>query len=423
MNRFFLFTRWMIGIIVMFVPFMNVWSQTAPPVYVVVFTHIEDNCPDGELGTSESRDSYVNWRDKLIAIGELFYKQQVKWVFEPDWKFLLAALQYEEAPLTAITNNKNLLRYLKEDLNVTIDPHSHEHQGYSYTDVAHLLDSLGVGGSSVVGGHVWDPNLPQFAEWDRFRVPVAGSKFPWAVWRGDILMGSATPSHINDPAVSGVWRPKDRYHFFEDDSQGNIVAVGQYKNSAHESHQKFIQNLNELITLYTNQNVPVEYMLTASKHLSPADISAPHSLKIITDSLLVPLLALETAGKVKITDFTSLVADWRSLFIARPFIYNPDVPTSVVDHRAPSDAIILFPNYPNPFNPSTEIRFQLPVKRHMMLKVFDVTGRQVATLIDDEIAAGSHAVKFTPHDLASGIYFYRLSVNHFTAVRQALFIK
>ncbi len=423
MNRFFKLTGWLIGIMVFWVTLTDARVQTAPPVYVVIFTHIEDNCPSGELGTPESKESYVIWRDKLIAIGQLFYTQKVKWVFEPDWKFLLAALRYEEAPLTAITNNKNLLRYLKEDLNVTIDPHSHEHQGYNYTDVAHLLDSLGVGGSTVVGGHVWDPDLPSFAGWDRFRVPVAGSKFPWVLWRGDILMGSATPGHVNDPAISGVWRPKDRYHFFEDDSLGNIIAVGQYKNSAHESHQQFIQNINELITLYANDMVPVEYMLTTSKHLSPADISASHSLKIIADSLLVPLLALETMEKVKISDFTSLVADWKSLFNARAFIYNPDGPTSVVDHRAPSDAIILFPNYPNPFNPSTEIRFQLPVKRHVTLKVFDVTGRQVATLIDDEIAAGSHAVKFTPHDLASGIYFYRLSVNHFTAVRQALFIK
>lgn len=415
MNRNFNVIGRFIRMMVVFFLLTHADAQTAPPVYVVVFTHIEDNCPDGELGTSESRDSYAIWRDKLIAIGELFYKQQVKWVFEPDWKFLLAALQYEESPLTNKTNNKNLLRYLKEDLNVSIDPHSHEHQGYSYTDVAHLLDSLGVGGSSVVGGHVWDPNLPQFAEWDRFRVPVAGSKFPWAVWRGDILMGSATPGHINDPAVSGVWRPKDRYHFFEDDSQGNIVAVGQYKNSAHESHQKFIQNLNELITLYTNQNVPVEYMLTASKHLSPADISAPHSLKIIADSLLVPLLALETAGKVKITDFTSLVADWKSLFYARPFIYNPDVPTSVVSHPIHSDAFILFPNYPNPFNPSTIIQYALPRSGYVRLVIYDVMGRHIKTLIDTQQPAGQFQVSWDGMNeqnqaVAAGVYFCHLRV-------------
>jgi len=187
-------------------------AQIVPPIYVVIFTHIEDNTPTGVLGTTEARQNYILWRNRLITLGNLFFQYKAKWVLEPDWKFLLAALNYEDSTLTSNTNKKNLFRYLKEDLNVAIDPHSHEKQGFNYTDVAHLLDSLGVGGSTVIGGHVWDPNLPEFAEWDRFRVPVAGSKFPWAVWRGDILMGSATPNHINDPHISGVWRPKDRYH-------------------------------------------------------------------------------------------------------------------------------------------------------------------------------------------------------------------
>ncbi len=212
-SRHYLRAFWMAVLLLSFVS--GAASQTPPPVYVTLFTHIEDNTPAGQLGTAECRQSYLVWRNRLIGVADLFRKHEVRWVLEPDWKFLLAALIYEDSTLQANTNHKNLLRYLKEDLNVAIDPHSHENGGYNYTDVAHLLDSLGVGGSTVIGGHVWAPTLPQFAEWDRFRVPQRGAKYPWAWWRGDILMGSATPNHVNDPIVSGVWRPKDRYPFLK----------------------------------------------------------------------------------------------------------------------------------------------------------------------------------------------------------------
>ncbi len=399
-------------------------AHTPPPVYVVVFTHIEDNTPIGVLGTPESRQSYLSWRNKLISVGNLFLRHNVQWVFEPDWKFLLAALMYEDSSLMVNTNNKNLLRYLKEDLHVAIDPHSHEKQGYNYTDVAQLLDSLGVGGSTVIGGHVWDPSLPQFAEWDRFRVPVPGSKFPWALWRGDILMGSGTPNHVNDPQISGVWRPKDRYHFFEDDTLGNIVCVGQYKNSAHASYNEFINNITELITLYANHTMSTEYMLTASKHLSPGDISAPQSLTVIEDSLLVPLLNLEAMGKVKITDFTSLVEDWKTLFDSRAFIYDPDHVVWVDDRNySLPNQIILFQNYPNPFNPITTIRFSLPEREYVTLKVINALGQTVKVLVDGDINAGEHKIIFDSANLVSGVYFYQIKTASFSQTRKAALVR
>ncbi|TPW12153.1 MAG: hypothetical protein FD129_1521 [bacterium] len=199
-----------------------------PPVHTVLFTHIEDNTPGGTLGSIQNRNNYLLYRSRLIDMALLARDYDISWSLQPDWKILQAALLYEDAALMATTNDKNFLRYLKEDLSAVIDPHSHEGSGYNYTDVAHLLDSLGVGGSTVIGGHVWDPSLPQFQEWDRYRVPVAGEHFPWATWRGDILMGSGTPDHVNDPRLSGVWRPLDRDHYFEHDPGGNIAAIGQY---------------------------------------------------------------------------------------------------------------------------------------------------------------------------------------------------
>jgi hypothetical protein len=65
-------------------------------------------------------------------------------------------------------------------------------------------------------------------------------------------------------------------------------------------------------------------------------------------------------------------------------------------------------NYPNPFNPSTTIRYQLPVQSHVTLKVYDVLGREVATLVDELQDSGSRFVVMDGGTLSSGAYFYRL---------------
>jgi len=83
----------------------------------------------------------------------------------------------------------------------------------------------------------------------------------------------------------------------------------------------------------------------------------------------------------------------------------------------------LLQNYPNPFNPSTVISFQLPVSRHVMLKVFDVNGREVATLVDDEMTAGKHTVPFAPRATTSGIYFYQLTAGKFSQTRKMILLK
>ena len=99
--------------------------------------------------------------------------------------------------------------------------------------------------------------------------------------------------------------------------------------------------------------------------------------------------------------------------------------TSVVSAQSSVVSYQLRQNYPNPFNPSTVISFQLPVSSHVTLKVFDVNGREVATLVQGEMSAGSHAVTFAPQggDLAGGIYFYKLTAGEFFQTRKAVLMK
>ncbi len=284
-------------------------------VEVVLFTHIEDQTPDGTLGTDQNRMVYTGLRSKLIELAAYAHTRKLTWVLEPDWKYLEAALLYEDAALKANTNGKNVFVYLRDDLGAVIDPHSHENGGYNYPDVAYLLQQLGVGGSTVIGGHIWDPSLPQFQHWDRFHNPVAGEKYPAARWRGDILIGAGTPNHVNDPLVSGVWRPRDRDHFFDDDPVGNIVAVGAWHDS--------VAGVQELVALYARKTVAPSVMLTASWNILPSEINTPTGPADIDASVFAPMAGLRDQGLVEVTDFTKLVAKWKSEFGAVAGQYKP----------------------------------------------------------------------------------------------------
>ena len=80
-------------------------------------------------------------------------------------------------------------------------------------------------------------------------------------------------------------------------------------------------------------------------------------------------------------------------------------------------------NYPNPFNPSTVIKYQLPVNCVVMLKIFDLLGREVQTLINKLESAGNHSAIFNAGNLSSGVYFYQLKAGNFVETKKLLLLK
>lgn len=80
-------------------------------------------------------------------------------------------------------------------------------------------------------------------------------------------------------------------------------------------------------------------------------------------------------------------------------------------------------NYPNPFNPTTQISFSLKNEGNVTLAVYDILGREVAKLVDRKLTAGTHGVTFDATDLASGVYFYRLTSGEFTKSMKMMLVK
>ncbi|MFQ5652593.1 MAG: peptidoglycan DD-metalloendopeptidase family protein [bacterium] len=105
-----------------------------------------------------------------------------------------------------------------------------------------------------------------------------------------------------------------------------------------------------------------------------------------------------------------------------------DAPTSVEEAsgKPAPGSFSLSQNYPNPFNPSTTIEFALPQRSDVTLKLYDILGREVATLLEGELAAGVHQVDFNAEELASGVYIYRIEAegsSRFVRARKLMLLK
>lgn len=87
------------------------------------------------------------------------------------------------------------------------------------------------------------------------------------------------------------------------------------------------------------------------------------------------------------------------------------------------DAFVLQQNYPNPFNPSTTIKYSIPTSEFVTLKVYDILGNEIATLVDEEKPAGSYEVNFQASNLSSGIYFYALQAGSYTQTKKMILMK
>ena len=122
--------------------------------------------------------------------------------------------------------------------------------------------------------------------------------------------------------------------------------------------------------------------------------------------------AFTTAGGVS----ANYVAKWGCI----------PIPVSVDEDRSGNALPQLFrleQSYPNPFNPTTTISYQIPVAEHVSLKVYDMLGREVSTLVNENKLPGKYKVKFDASKLSSGIYFYQLKAGEFTQTKKLVFLK
>lgn len=107
----------------------------------------------------------------------------------------------------------------------------------------------------------------------------------------------------------------------------------------------------------------------------------------------------------------------------REYLDSVDVTVSIENIAKTPNEFRLDNNYPNPFNPTTNIRYSIARTSKVTLKVYDILGREIRTLVNEVKTPGQYTVTFNARDLASGVYFYRINAGNFNAVKKLILLK
>ncbi len=104
-------------------------------------------------------------------------------------------------------------------------------------------------------------------------------------------------------------------------------------------------------------------------------------------------------------------------------IVKYSVPNMVMQRRSQPDEFFLHQNYPNPFNPVTAIRYSIPASGHVSLKVFDILGNKISSLVDEVKGVGTFTQEWNAAGVPSGLYFYRLTSGNLVSTKKMLLLK
>lgn len=104
-------------------------------------------------------------------------------------------------------------------------------------------------------------------------------------------------------------------------------------------------------------------------------------------------------------------------------IYELDILTDLENELEVRINYTLSQNYPNPFNPTTQIKYSVPGSEHVLLKIYDILGREIETLVNEVKPKGTYEIEFDGSDLASGIYFYKITIGSFSDVKKMVLVR
>ncbi len=279
-------------------------------IYVTVISHNEEP-GQGRPDYTADRNYYLQNRALVKLLAETVTSKGGKYNFQSDWNYLKAVGLYDTGSVTNDTAGKNIVRWMKEDLGVEVDPHAHETQ-YNYADVAYLIEQLGVVPSKNVGGFLYDPP-DNYQSWEKHINGLWGVIYPSYFWRADHLWGAATYLHQgNDDRSSGIWRPKDRYNFTTDDPNQRLLYIGGCLNNQ--------QGVRQLLDDITAGRAPADGFYTATIMMIQ-DFMTSGSITQL-GQFIDSLAGEVAAGKVRWATLTEMAQIWRTQYGAKPFRYD-----------------------------------------------------------------------------------------------------
>ena len=171
---------------------------------------------------------------------------------------------------------------------------------------------------------------------------------------------------------------------------------------------KFIVSVFFLILLFNNQTFS-QFQIPFSV-ISSGGIQQSNSSYILNGSLGQAII-----GQSQNTVNQVQAGFWH--------IYYQNVMTDISERTVLPTEFKLEQNYPNPFNPSTTIKFAIPERSNVLIKIYDPLGSEVKTLINEEMEQGWYTKEFNAVSLASGFYIYRMQAGKYVSIKKMLLLK
>jgi hypothetical protein len=212
-----------------------------------------------------------------------------------------------------------------------------------------------------------------------------------------------------------TWDAADEVQQWLEDNRGNASGDGMWDNSG--DYRSAFGNpvfSKSDINLNTSANAEGGYdieMAISRNEKAGLTLDAGRDIGVIADYSAIG------SSNAQATTFDQ----WSYEYVSLCDCPTTDVPEEGEDPIARK--FELQQNYPNPFNPTTNIQYSLPESQKVTLKVYNMLGREVATLVNQKQSAGTHTVTFDAKDLSSGVYFYRIKTENKQKVRKVLLVK
>ena len=221
---------------------------------------------------------------------------------------------------------------------------------------------------------LWSADVGQNA-WEEIDIIEKGKNYGWNIWEG---------FHCYPPSVEKC------------DTTGITLPIWEYSHGQGCSITGGYVYRGPTVPELTGKYIYADYCSKTVWSLEYNGIAPPDNQTLLTAQGNVTSFGVDENNELYVVTFSP----------DRIYRFSPSA-TGFEDLHIPFE-YKLEQNYPNPFNPETVINFQLPTNSNVQLKVYDILGREVATLVNKEFTPGKYEVKLTASDFSSGIYFYQL---------------